>query len=237
MKTRTHRRSPGRGQLYWRLTAVLLGAVVLSLGCNPLATMAFIFTPDRLEQPDFPLARKDKETRIAIMVLPYDQFSSDIQMRNADRDLMDKLSKDLKERFKDHSPKVTLVPTQKVVAYLNRHHQVTDLSGKKAGEALGADYVVMIELRKMHLLHGVSGASMFRGHAEMVVQLTDVEKPEGEGVELDRNFECQYPKDGGFADRSDLSQGQFYGKFLDRITRELSQLFAPYEPRDRYDSD
>ncbi len=50
----------------WRLAALVLGAFVLSIGCNPLATFSFIFEPDHMVAPKCPIACDGKEVKVVI---------------------------------------------------------------------------------------------------------------------------------------------------------------------------
>jgi hypothetical protein len=236
--TRTHGRSPRPAGRCWRWAAGILATVALSLGCSPFSTLGFLFNmSDRLEQPVCPLAREDKETRIAVVVIAGDQyFGGQQSLMKSDRDLMDRLTRELDKRYKDHDPKVTLVPTMQVVAFLNRNPGAREMSGYQIGKALTADYVVKLEIGAMTLYDRISASQAFRGRAEIIVEATDVSKPAGEGVMLAKEVDCQYPK-GTFHDVDDMPRSQFQAKFLDRITREIAQFFAPYEPQDKFTSD
>lgn len=240
MNTRTHGRAACQRsavERYWRWSAAILAAAVLSVGCSPFQVLGFLLVPDRLVDPECPLARgKDKETRIAIVVMYEDPLGPN-QVARADRDLMERLTRELKKRFEDQGyKKTTLVPTHKVVSELNRTADLQLLTGQKLGEKLNADIVVKMEIHSLTLNDKVNISSMYRGRAEIYIQVTEVEKDGPGNVVREKEYDCQYPKD-RFYDANDMSLTQFKGKFLDRMVRELSQCFAPYEPRDDYISD
>ncbi len=154
-----------------------------------------------------------------------------------DENLGQLLTKELEGRFKDNVPKVTLVPYYKVKSFLNRNAATwRTMKASKLGESLGADFVVTLQINHMTLFNRGRQAQIYQGKAEIYIKVTETDKPEGENVPWDQEFECTYPKE-RFIDLSDMGPVQFRAKFLDRISREVARNFAPYEPRDKYDSD
>jgi hypothetical protein len=234
MLTRTH--NSARPPRRWRWLLLLLGTALLSTGCSPLTILAYFLMPERMEDPECLLARKEKPTRIAVLSA-FENLEIGTEMARMDETLGQLVSKELETRFKDNDPKVKVVPQYKVRGFMNRHAGTWRLMDpQELGKKLDADMIVYLQIHKMTMFNG--NRQLYSGHAEIDVKVVDLDKPDGENTIFPtREFECHYPKAGNFLDASDMGPVQFRAKFMDRVSREISRFFAPYEPRDKFDSD
>jgi hypothetical protein len=224
------RRRRDRG---WRVAALILTGLVVSIGCNPIQMLNFIATPfaDASVQPACPLTIPDKESNVVI-ITTHDDVEDFTVFRGANDVLTRRLIALLEDRYKEHKDKVKIVPFTKVQAYLNKHPDWVTQSKREIGKHFNADYVVFLEMGPMTLFEKGSNSLLYRGNLEIHIAVIDANQDEGEGPKYEKDYACTYPLHGP-KDSSSLTMAQFRGEFLDHIAKDLLMEFAPYETRNR----
>src|SRR5262249_10853549 len=98
----------------WRWAAVLLGAVVFSIGCNP-ATLSYflLFGKDDKVDPECPIASADKEVKLVLLVA-HSGLETRPELVQADRELAERLTQTLTKRYEENKERVKLVPVSQV---------------------------------------------------------------------------------------------------------------------------
>ena len=94
----------------------------------------------------------------------------------ADRQLAEYLSKQLRERCAENREKVTVVPPRRVEDYKNTHPRWRD--PLEVGRELKVDYVIYLEINSMSLYEKGSSNLMYRGRTNVSVSLVDVNHPD-----------------------------------------------------------
>jgi hypothetical protein len=227
-------RHAARVERRWRLAAVLLGAVVLSIGCNPLTLSYFLFEPDSLVQPKCPIACAGKEVKLVIIsehaVLPDNPM-----LQQADSELSYRLTHLLEERYRENKEKVKIVSPTQLRQYQNTNPKWREQTAQEIGKHFHADYVLNLEINELRLYDKRSAKFFYHGYADLTLTVTDVQKPLGEGEKYSCPYSLEYPR--APMEISEMPVNQFRAKLLDRVAKDLVQFFAAHPPRDKYDSD
>jgi hypothetical protein len=226
-----------RTERRWRWSALLLALIVLNIGCSPIIMMNFLLAPwmDDKITPVYPLACKDKEIKVAIAA-HHATLELRPELAEMHQLVAARLAQHLELRFKENKEKVKVVPPTLVRSY-QTNQQGGYVSPEEIGKHFQADYVIALEMEGLSLYEKGSREQLYRGHAEVQVKLVDVRKPAGEGERFDKTMRWDYPSVQRYIDANEMSWGQFRSQFVDRIAKDLSQLFAAHPPRERYESD
>ena len=232
-----------RGKQDFRLTGwhwyiLILGPIVLGIGCNPITTLSFLLQAPFGETrfpPACQIAAKHKE--VTVVILTSLAYRNDIrpEFLTVDRDLTDRLIQQLRKRYEENREKVNIVPFSKVNRYLAQQSDTSLLAKQEIGKHFHADYVINLEINAISLYEkGSIGEQLFRGTADIEVTVIDVKQPQGEDPIFTRNYTCQYPENmPEFA--SSTTVGDFSSKFLGRLAWDLSKFFAGSSAQDKYD--
>ena len=218
----------------WRLAALLVVAFLLTLGCNPIQTIAYFIAPDSIEPPKCQLAVKGKDVKVLLIATLPGPLPSDPALMRSDWDLSARLTRLLEERYKENKDRVKVVPPSQVKNYMNSHPRWRELPPQDIGKHFDADWVINLEIMSISLFDRSSANFFYHGNAEIQVTVTDVHKPIGEGEVLSEPYQLEYPKSHPL-ERSEMSIPKFREQFIDRIAKDLAQYFAAHEPRDKYD--
>src|SRR5437868_4354496 len=126
---------------------------VMTIGCSPLTTIAFLFHRDDKLPAQFPLRpkdgpKKDKDAEITVLLicgqrpggaLPY-------EFTGIDRELTTVLAKRLPEEAKANKEKLTVITPSQFDRYKMKNPNWSRESAVVIGKQLGADYVLDIAL-------------------------------------------------------------------------------------------
>ncbi len=225
-----------RSEACWRWSALILGAVVVGLGCNP-ATLYFLmpWKEDNVACK-MPLTTTNKKEPVVVILA---SFSNPVESRPefqaVDRDLSEKLGQALTKRYVENKEKITIIPNYKVKAYLNKEIDGNLMSKYDIGKHFNADYVINLEINSMKFYEG-SYRQLFRGNSEIMISVIGISKEPGEGPVYEEVYRTEYPARGPI-DAGDSSVLHFRTLFINRLARDLSRFFAPYPPDERYDMD
>jgi hypothetical protein len=219
---------------FWSWTALILGPVVLSLGCNPITTMGFLLYPfaETKIQPECDLTAGGKETTVVILSsFAYSEVRP--EFLTADRELNERLGQQLRKRFEENREKVTIIPYSRVRGYLAKHHDDRLLAKREVGKHFLADYVINIEVNGLGLYERGSSRKLLRGRAEIGVTAIDAKLPEGEGTIFERSLSIEYPENNP-EDADNISPVVFRSKFYDHVAGKLCRFFAAYPVEERF---
>jgi len=222
----------------WRWAALIVFAVWLNLGCNPITVTNLLLTPfvDDKTPPKCKLAAKDKPVTVALMVTHANPDFSSPETLPVEFELAERLTQAMRKRFAENKEKVTILPPAKVKSYQNKFAGKT-LLAHELGQHFHADYVIQLEINNISLYEKRSQKMFYRGNAEIAISVLDVSKPRGEGTIFSEEFyQCEYPRERPL-EVGDSSVAQFRALFLTRIARDLTRFFAASPAEERFTMD
>jgi hypothetical protein len=225
-----------RADRLWLGAALVLGAVVLSIGCSPLTVISFLWPGDDRMQPDHPLLCKDKKETNIVVLASFTTLDTRPETNGADQELAERLTGVLKKRYEEDREKVKFVPHYQVRDYHNKNPFVQ--TPHEVGQHFHVDKVVYLEISRMTLYKEKSFNQLFLGRVDMTVTVTDMNRPREEGPAFHKEYVCEHPR--GHEIPADNSNPAFFrADFLDHVANDLARFFTPYEitPGDkmRYD--
>jgi hypothetical protein len=212
-----------------RILAGLFLAATLCTGCNIMA-LPFFLLPGMEPKHDAKckLAPKEKGKDVKVLLLTTTGLETRPEFLRVDRELSRKLCQVLGDGFKKNKEKIQVVPTSKLDRYKDEHPNWHGQAPAEIGEHFGADYVVSLEINSLSLYEQGSVNTLFRGHADISIDVVDVHKP-AEGPIYKEEYRCEYPRTKGPIPASDSNVAQFRELFLSRVARELSWRFTSHE--------
>jgi hypothetical protein len=216
----------------WRLTALLLGAVVLNLGCNPMTLTYFmLFGKEERIEPQCVIASKEKEVKLVIQVA-FANLEARPEFVACDRELAERLTQALAKRYEENKDKVKIVPVSQVKLFENKHPDWREWTPREIGKQFNADYLLIVEINSMGLYERGSFNRLYRGQTEIALAVTDVNKPAGEEKKWDHLYTTTYPETRPI-EVEGSSVGQFRTLFLNHIAKDVSKLLASYTGEER----
>jgi hypothetical protein len=225
----------------WSRRAVWAGLLlVATIGCSPLSVMGFVFAKDPKVEAKYPLAfskdnpKKNKD-EVVVLVLPHLVPGSDRSILNAERDLATELAHVLPEMAKANKDKKkirVLSPTQ-VDKFKIANPNWKAMNPADVGQKLAADFVLDIELSKMHLYAQNTGRfeRIYEGGAEVKVTVYEV------GVESniqDYPHTFRYPKD-SLRSGDAIPETEFKKQYFLNLATELAEYHIDHKPADGLD--
>lgn len=220
---------------HWRLSILLILAA-LGMGCNVLSFPFFLLMGmNSKKDPLFKLASKEKDKEVTVVILASAGLETRPEFLRVDRELTGLFARHLQQGFKDNKEKVKLVASRKVEEFKDQYPNWKTMDLVKIGDHFEADYVIDLEIHSLTLYEPGSANQLFRGRAEISVQLVDVNEPDDDP--LKQLYRCEYPKTRGPIPISEYSPLQFKQKFLDHVGRELSWYFTAHLNEDEYKRD
>ena len=214
----------------WRLPLLLLLAA-LGAGCNVLSFPFFLLMGMESKKPaPCPLVATEKNKEVRAVILTSLGLETRPEFLRVDRDLTHCLSRHLQQGFKNNKENVKLVPARQVDQFKDEHPNWRTMDLVKIGAHFEADYVIHLDILALSLYEPGSANQLFRGRAEIGVEVFDVNQPDDMPV-LRTVYRCEYPKTQGPIPAGDSSPVQFKQVFLDHVGKELSWYFTahPYE--------
>jgi hypothetical protein len=206
------------------LAAGLAGTMV---GCSDLGSMTYFLMPEqRLPAKMKHLASDDPKKEPRVLILTYAGLETRAEFIHADRQLSEMLARNLKELAEPSSEKLNIVPPRKVEEFKNAHPNWREMEVAQIGRKFGADYVIYLEINSLALYEPGNGNTLYRGRANLLVSLVDVNRPD----ELNQdNYVCLFPSDArGPVPVHDIPMVQFRQAFLSHVARQLSLYFSKY---------
>ena len=223
--------------LLMTFTSVFLASLaVLSAGCNPFAPFlftAYLTGADREQRILFNFP--DDAKRIAVVTqVP---FGTRIDMGHLDRDLNEKVAREIFDYFetKKLTGKREVVRAAKVHKWQDEHPNWMNLDCGEIGRALRVDYLVVLEVRSMTLYEENSSRTLYKGHAEMNVQVYRISADSHEMVYSNPRLVVDFPTKDRPIPVADISFQRFRDGFVDELAKRISWVFVPHETGDQFD--
>jgi hypothetical protein len=217
----------------WAKRAVWLTlAAVLSFGCSPLTTIAFLLHKDDKLPAEYPLRPKDKDApkkeTITVAILSSQQGTGgDPEFARVDRQLAGELAKTLPEFAKPTKQKIEVVPPSKVDQFKSNNRNWRAMRASEIGKKLGADFVLDIALTGITIYQPGSANQIYEGRAEVSVDVYDVNDTTGEPTHYIHPF--VYPKT-GFRDATSVPPSRFRMEYVSQLARELALKHVEHPP-------
>ncbi len=212
---------------WWRRGVWGVAVLVAAIGCNPLATIAFLTHRDTPVPARYPFFPKDgpKKDKVVVAVFVNQSAVNSYEFAGAEDIVASELAKRMPELAKENKRHLEVVPPAKVNEFKRKNpNWKNGISPIAWGKALGADYVLDIHLMKMSLYQPGSQNQLYEGRAEVHVFMYDVHRG-GEPEHYVHAF--AFPKT-GFRDASSIPVGTFRKAFLERLAIEIAQYHLDY---------
>lgn len=206
-------------------------AIVLSIGCNPLATIGFLTAKDPVRPAKYPLIDKDKpkkdqeEVKVALFVSQ--GTGQSFEFAGADGVIASEMARAIPELAKLNKQKIAVIPTAKVNKFKMDNPTCKDMHASAWGKRLGADYVLEIHVDKISLYRPGSLNQLYEGRAEVSVFMYDVES--GTAEPQSYTYPFSYPST-GFRDATAIPVATFRKEFLERLATEIAEQHIDHRP-------
>jgi hypothetical protein len=212
-------------------------AAVLTIGCSPLQTIAFIFHRDKPVPAMYPLRpkegpKKDLDEELTILILCGTSGGVPQEFATMDRDLVSLLAKRLPEAAKENKDKLTVIPPSKVDKFKIANPTWKSMHPAEIGKKLGADCVLDITLSNIQVYQPNSVREIYEGKVDVSVDQYDVSKWPGEREPAQKYVEQHlYPRTGMIA-VINLPLSQFKQRYLEKLAQFLVQKHVDSKPGD-----
>jgi hypothetical protein len=206
-------------------------AVVMTIGCNPLATIAFLTHRDTPVPAKYPFidpddSKKEKEEVVVALFVSQGTGQS-FEFAGAEATIASEMGRKIPEMAKENKQKVTVIPLAHVNKFKMNNPTWKNMHASAWGKKLGADFVLEVHLDKMRLYQPGSSNQLYEGRAEVSVFMYDV--AEGAAEPKYYIYPYSFPKT-GFRDATSIPLGTFKKDFLERLAVELAQQHIDYKP-------
>jgi hypothetical protein len=208
----------------WAKRAVWLAlAVVLSIGCNPLATVGFIFGDDPVKPAEYPLEYKDgpkkgKEVVVAVFVTSAPGIGP--VFAGSEGKLASDIAKKLPEIAKAGKKKLVVLDPSLVNTFKMKNQTWKQMHPSEWGKKLGADFVLDIQLDRMSLYQPGSLNKLYEGQADVTVDVYDVDTGPGE-AKYEYILPYKYPRGLRAIDAESTPPNRFKMEFLEHLATEI----------------
>jgi hypothetical protein len=219
----------------WRWLVVLIGfSAWVSLGCNPqsLSMLLMPFQGENLTEPEYKLFAKDKEITLAIAC---NFAKADIRpdMQGSDIELAEQISAAFRKYCEERKHKLKLIPIAQVRStYVKQQLDAGDPSPRNLGAVLKADYVLDLTVNSFSLYEKGNISKMYRGNADISINLYKVDAKEGE--HFGKDYQRTHPRSDIPIDSSAYSVTAYRNLFAKVIADDIVKVFIAYPPDDRH---
>ena len=212
---------------------MMLGA--LSAGCQLLA-LPYFFLPgmEPRSDPACPLASKDKEKTVKVLILSQASLETRPEFLRVDRDLAQMLSQAMDDGFKKNKEKVSIVRNSLVEKFKDEHPNWKAMGAVEIGKQFKADYVIELAVNQITLYEPGRFNTFFRGRCDISIVVHDTYHS-SEGPKWNTEYTTEFPRARGPIDAgSGGIVAQFRQKFLQVVAREISYNFTSHLIEDDY---
>jgi hypothetical protein len=219
----------------WARRGVWAGLVaVAAIGCNPLTTIGFLLHKDTPIPAPYPFRPKegekaDKDQEIKVLVLCDHPTVVTYEFAGADRELAGMLAKRLPELAKENKDEIAVIPPAELDKFKMRNPDWKTMRPARIGKALGADYVLDVNVGNVNVYQPQSGRRIYEGRAEVEVDVYDVTAAAADGPAHHYTHPFVYPKTGMLA-TDDVPLSRFRQLFLERLALEVARQHIDYKP-------
>ena len=201
------------------IAAMISLTIAASMGCTGLATFMHAVGVDMIPAEYDGLKR---QTVGIIALTESSQYSNDVAARELSRFIGQVLTAEVKD--------LKLVREDKIDQWRDLHGW-DQLNFDEIGKGVGADKVIGIEVANLRLR---DGATLYRGRADVVISVIDVESG---NIEYSRSLEeFTYPNIAGQY-TSETTESKFRKLYLRMLAEEIARSFHRYDLTDRIAED
>jgi hypothetical protein len=219
---------------YQGYLAALVLVVVSVTGCNMMALPFFLLPGmEPKHEARCKLVPHDPDRGARVVILASCGLETRPEFLRVDRELGRLVYMQLEEGFKKNKERVALVPISQVEKYKDDHPNWHSLSPEEVGKHFRADYVINLEISSMRLYEPGSINTLFRGHAEISLDVVDILKS-ADGPIYREEYTVDYPRARGPIPASESNIQQFRQRFLSVVARELSWRFTAHLVEDDF---
>ncbi len=206
-----------------RLTAALLLATILSIGCNPLTASYFmLFGVDDKVPAEFKIAGDGKRV-VHVAILTSSIQESRSELLGIERQLATECGKALQSYCKANKERIEIIPVHRVEEFKSNNPGWKTMPMNEIGRKFDVDYVVEVEVAALSLFEKDSRKQLFRGRSAITVKVTDVNKPSSEGQVFQKRISPEFPKARGPIPVDDeMSVEKFRDTFVERIATDVA---------------
>ena len=217
-----------------RYLGVVFLVAGLSAGCNVMALPFFLLPGmEPKHEARCKLVPHDKERGTRVVILSSSGLETRPEFLHVDRELSRLLYMQLEEGFKKNKERIGLVAISQVEKYKEDYPNWHSRSPEEIGKHFSADYVIDLELNALTLYEPGSTNTLFRGHAEISLDVVDVHKA-ANGPIYREEYTIDYPRARGPIPASESNAPQFRQRFLSVVARELSWRFTAHLVEDDF---
>jgi hypothetical protein len=209
-------------------------AVVCTIGCNPLTTIAFLTHKDVKVPAEAPLAykkddekHKDKE-EIQVAVFVSQGSGQSFEFAQADASLAQEIAKKLPDMAKENKQTVVVIPPAQVNRFKMNNPQWKLMHPAKRGELLKADFVLDVHLERMSMFKPGTRNEFYEGRADVTVDTYQVDEGQAE-PKYTYVHGFVYPK-GGFSAADSKPISAFRREFIENLAVELARHHVDHKP-------
>ena len=210
-------------------------AAVMTIGCNPLQTVAFLLHKDQPLPAEYPLRTKEatkeeREKEITVLLLTAQTGGVAPEFADTYRELASLIAKRLPEEARENKEKVTIVAQSQLDKFKMTNPTWKTMRPTVIGKKLGADYVIDLTIGSMNVYQPNSGNMIYEGRAEVAVQVYDVAAGSAEPMHK-YVHQYIYPKTGMIA-VGDVPLSRFKMDFVGRLAVEIARKHIDHKPGD-----
>jgi hypothetical protein len=213
----------------------LVLAAVLTIGCNPLQTVAFFLHKDDKLPAQYPLRpkegpKKERDEEITILVLCDRGPGVPQEFASVPNDVMAAVAKRLPEMGKENKEKYAVVPVEQVNKFKMNNPNWKTLPAAQIGKKLGADYVIDLTIANVNIYQPGSGRAIYEGRCELEAAVYDTAAT-GPTPKDTYTHPFVYPKTGMIA-ADNLPLSRFKQGFVEQLAQEIVQFHLEHRPSD-----
>ena len=196
-------------------------AAVMTIGCNPLQTIGFIFRDDPKVPAKYPLRPKEgvkKDEEIAVLILCDQRQGLPIELSGAYRELAEDMGRLLPEMAKANKEKVRVISASELTKYQSMHSNWRTLPPSQIGKALGADCVIQVYIASANIYQAGTQNQLYDGKGEVEVNVYDLHDTKDPERHYSHHYEYKPNKS---PDRDATNPSLFRQGYLQRLAVEL----------------
>jgi hypothetical protein len=209
---------------------------VMSIGCNPISTLGFIFRDEQKVKATIPLkphldAKGEVLEDVKVVLLCTIPGGGSLDFAGADRELISLVSQRFPMMLAANGVKdnIKVVPTVQVDKFKASHPQWKALNPSVMGRQMGVDYVIDITIGGLQIYEPGSNKQIYQGKAEVNVDVYDCTKKSGEP--LNHVFQISYPHGMGMGrDASAVSVARFKQELMYEIADKIILHHIDHKP-------
>lgn len=216
MERRGARSAVGR----WVGVGLLAGAICLLAGCNWLAGLMVMTTPDPVRHVP---AEFDRLANKRVVVLVEAEMETLFDFRRIRRQAAEHIAYYLQ----NHVEGVRVVPPRQVEDYRARGYRTAYEPAHKIGQHFQTDYVLRVELLTFATREEAS-ASLFRGRADVMLAVYEVHAEQPTEAAWSSRLQVYYPP-GGPLTVAQATEEDIYSRTLRLLGERVAQKFYDHD--------